>query len=304
MGEKTKIEWCDKTFNPWRGCLKCATGCQNCYAEATSKRNQKTLGVWGSEKSGATRVVASEDMWAQPFKWNEAARRYNIEQGFDEYSYGMIKRPRVFCASLADIFEDWKGPMIGHWGQDPNLWGWDQPVRMVDVRARLFALVRITHELDWLLLTKRPENIPRFMPVRPFKNVWLGTSIACQDDIRNADILSESRRLCAKTFLSIEPLIGPVDVTRGERPDWLIIGGESGPNARPCNVDWIRDIVQSCKTANVPVFVKQLGSFPFKENQRTLSSATEKLPRIKLADRKGGYMDEWPEDLRIREFPR
>ena len=103
MASETKIQWADHTFNPWRGCLKVSAGCANCYAETLSKRNPGTLGIWGSEASGATRVVASESMWREPLKWNTEAQKSGI-------------RSRVFCASLADVFEDWQGRMLDHKG--------------------------------------------------------------------------------------------------------------------------------------------------------------------------------------------
>ena len=214
---------------------------------------------------------------------------------------------------------------------------------MQDIRERLFDLIDQTPNLDWLLVTKRPENIERMwidrtgMESRP--NVWLGTTVENQQaaDIRIPRLLSIPAKI---RFLSVEPLLGPVHFDRGfsvrgvpwvedGKPagispgiDWVIIGGESGPNARPCRLNWIRNIVRQCKAAGVPVFVKQLGSKPvFYENadQATLSQwpkgvyfgtlsgrddDMEDGPSLAiLNDPKGGDMDEWPEDLRVREVP-
>jgi len=123
MGQDSKIEWTHHTFNPWRGCTKVSPGCTNCYAETLSHRNPKVLGVWGDK---GTRVVASDSMWREPIKWDREAR----EAG---------ERRRVFCASLADVFEDREEL--------------DEP------RFRLLRLIASTTNLDWLLLTKRPDRI-------------------------------------------------------------------------------------------------------------------------------------------------
>lgn len=182
MGAETKIEWCDHTFNPWRGCTKVSEGCKNCYADTLSKRNPGSLGIWGQN---GTRVVASEAMWQKPLKWN-----FDAQLAFEYWSQRCDDnkpaycRPRVFCASLADIFEDWDGcPTFpdgsaviqcrncckfvksgsdGH-GNCCGKCG-SGAVEMVSldhVRRRLFALIDATPNLDWLLLTKRPENIRR-----------------------------------------------------------------------------------------------------------------------------------------------
>lgn len=107
MAENSKIQWTTHTFNHVRGCVEYAPGCDNCYAAAMSKRNPKTLGVWGSEKAGGTRIVASEEQWKNLKKWNDAAHELSIDPVFFNEP-----RPRVFVASLADVFEDWQGPML------------------------------------------------------------------------------------------------------------------------------------------------------------------------------------------------
>lgn len=364
MGESTKIQWAHHTFNPWRGCQKIAPGCANCYADAQSKRNPKTLGIWGPS---GTRVVASEAMWREPVNWSKAAAcRCNAD---GHCSACLNGPPRVFCASLADVFEDWRLPVINSRGDqlfvhedgvmdcEPH----GRQANLDDVRARLFRLIDATPNLDWLLLTKRPENVRRMWqpyewhacvsgdcphdvasecdPNTGFReNVWLGTSISCQEDAeRNIPELLKCSDLCAKTFLSIEPLIGPVSLTRwfgpqsegewlntvecGHSPNrygvnWVIVGGESGPNARRCDIAWIRSIVRQCRDAGVPCFVKQLGSFCIDNDsdcdcgtptngwpsKTTGVTCTEGL-KIRLLDPKGGDQSEWPEDVRVREVP-
>ena len=387
MAENSGIQWTTHTFNPWRGCTKVSAGCANCYAETLSGRNSKTLGVWGPM---GTRVVAAEAQWKLPLKWNRAAqiaedvwheRNRNNPNG----NHSPYQRPRVFCASLADVFENWQGKMDDSKGQ--QLWvagnGWTanpggRTLALPDVRRRLFELIDATPNLDWLLLTKRPENIAGMMPPYrwhdkrerrfhegrsswpevelmnspafkpdvwlrwPRPNVWIGTSVENQQaaDERIPHLLSVP---AAVRFLSVEPLLGPValrdcryksvrdpalsfaalggTLLGGQKVggiDWVIVGGESGPGARPCSVDWIRLIVQQCKAAGVPVFVKQLGSNPtwthytgkptvgidqpYCASSRQRRDGIQTLTR--LGDKNGGDMAEWPEDLRVREFPK
>lgn len=305
MGADTKIQWAHHTFNPWRGCTHVSPGCENCYAEALSKRNPAQLGTWGA---GGERVIASESYWRQPERWNRAAEKAG-------------ERHRVFCASLADVFED--------------------RIELRTPRGRLWRLIAETPHLDWLLLTKRPENARRMLtglydrgddaeaaglprdyaqPWDPFPNVWLGTTV---EDQRRADeripILLDTP--AAVRFLSCEPLLGPVDVARwtislGEGPgyrmlgyapepriDWLIVGGESGPRARPMDLAWARSLVEQGRAAGVPVFVKQLGRRPVGYWHPDGGYLIHPRDEGVLRDRKGGDPDEWPADLRVREVP-
>ncbi len=306
MAENTEIQWPDHTFNPWLGCTKIGPGCRFCYAEA---QMDNWLGrvQWGP---AGTRMRTSEAYWRAPIRWQK-----NLARGWvwrcencnerivargprevlgDCRNCGLsvwrnIQREKVFCASLADIFED-----------NPQLVRW---------RNELFLdLIDETPYLDWLLLTKRPENIKgRMLPPHwRFQgmpdNVWLGTSVENQAaaDERIPQLAAVPARV---RFLSVEPLLGPINLEaffyesvderhewfrlRANRPDWVIIGGESGPKARPMELAWVRDIIKQCRPAGVPVFVKQLGSGWAKENG--------------AQHRKGGDMAEWPEDLRVRE---
>ena len=397
MGEITKIQWCDHTFNPWRGCVKVAAGCANCYAEKQSKRNPNVLGVWGAD---GTRVVASEQMWGEPKKWNKTAvlecgncgnesqtmptpwespikAPWDFECGNCGSSKFFARKPRVFCASLCDIFEEWphqlqdsRGNCAVHrreWGRESgftsvSLKGGNDALTLDGVRRRLFRLIDDTPNLDYLLLTKRPENITTMWPVAGNgkgpgsvdylrrDNVWLGTSIACQEDAdRNIPLLLKCRDLAPVLFLSIEPLIGPVDLSKSFQYcdeshghvghpfvpdangcnsggiDWVIVGGESGPKARPCRPEWIRSIVKQCRDAETKCFVKQLGAnvvtrndmvedafngrdgWPDPEVEHDIHGYRENYQgadcRIRLRDPKGGDPEEWPEDLRVREFP-
>lgn len=244
MAENSGIQWTDHTFNAWRGCLKIATGCTNCYAEALSGRNPGTLGRWGSEVQGGTRVVAAESAWRAPLRWERQA----AESG---------QPTRVFGGSLMDWAEDWGGPMLGARGDEmlvnnDGLWWQDgdtveddwgcRPLTMDDVRARLCRLIDQTPHLTWQLLTKRPENIRRFWtPVsgtedattktRPLHrpNVHLIASVACQEDAdRVVPELLRCRDLSPVLGLSCEPLVGPVDLSKWlDQLDWIICGGES-----------------------------------------------------------------------------
>lgn len=356
MAENSKIEWTTHAFNPWRGCSKVHTGCANCYAEATSKRNETILGTWGPN---GTRVVAADRAWLEVFKWNNAAAKAG-------------RRDRVFCASLADVFEDWSGPMLDHKGEplyrvsqnggSPKEYDWSTcPVlgpcwalTMQDVRRRLFGLIDSTPSLDWLLLTKRPENVRRFWPAVAVnsqeqaddrnergelyrRNVWIGTSISDQETADKATPeLLKLRDLAPVLFLSAEPLVGPVDLSKwfGVQTEgqWLnvvecghsrnrygvnlvIVGGESGPGARPCAIEWVRSIVKQCAEAGVACFVKQLGENTEVDHDENVSDFGNDVAivaddgdsfgptRLKFADPKGGNPDEWPLDLRVRQMP-
>lgn len=261
----SKIEWTHHTFNPWWGCQRVSPGCEHCYAEALAKRTGRVK--WGP---GQARVAASEKMWREPLKWNAAAEAVG-------------ERHRVFCASMADVFEDL-----------PEL---------VPLRARLFALVRETPALDWLLLTKRPENADRLWNQAQYDafslgptwapNVWLGTTV--EDQRRAEERIPQLLAVpAAVRFLSCEPLLGPLDLRQircdttaidgesathlnalhgatywydGEHSananpiDWVICGGESGPGARPMHPEWARSLRDQCASAGVPFFFKQWGEF-------------------------------------------
>lgn len=316
MAENSKIEWTHHTFNPWIGCTKVSDGCKNCYAETLmDTRYKKTK--WGPR---GLRVIKADSGWSEPVKWNRDAEAAG-------------ERRRVFCASLADVFE---GPDTMPAEAWPDV---------VSARARLIDLIHRTPHLDWLLLTKRPQNVQRLWDeaatewgepgtlAMPLPNVWLGTSI---EDQKTADERIPELLKCpaAVRFLSCEPLLGRVDLDCHPSTgcptgwldgspgiDWVIAGGESGPGARPCNAQWIRSLVGQCKAASVPVFVKQLGanvtsandvgfegdtptSWPMDTDTTDLEQGWQgQLVRVRLKNAKGNDPAEWPNDLRVREMP-
>lgn len=256
----TKIQWADSTFNCWRGCSKISEGCRNCYADDLSKRNPKVLGVWGPN---GTRAIAADATWKEPLKWDREAKAAG-------------KPHRVFCASLADVFEGFDTmPTESH-------------DAVMQARKRLGQLILDTPNLTWMLLTKRPQNIlpiaadmwVRFSgPSQPLPpNVWIGASVENQQaaDERIPHLLKVP---AAVRFLSCEPLLESVNLTDHpwwdwryshnfyppgmfRRPiDWVIVGGESGPNARAMSPDWARSLRDQCQTAKVAFFFKQWGEW-------------------------------------------
>ena len=226
MGKNSRIEWTNHTFNPWWGCTKVSAACKHCYAEAWAKRVGQS--VWGPN---ANRRFFGDTHWAEPIKWHGEA----LAAG---------QRRRVFCASMADVFED---------RRDLDAW-----------RAKLWALIDATPQLDWLLLTKRPEMVGRLVPwgVHWPHNIWLGTTVEHQE-------AAESRLMYLATlpavirFISAEPLLGSLDLTPwlGTTINWVITGGESGPNARPSSPSWFRSILHQCRDVAVPFHFKQWGDW-------------------------------------------
>lgn len=220
MAANTKIEWCDATFNPWVGCQKVSPGCDHCYAEGWAKRSGQVQ--WGPH---GERKRTSEANWRKPRQWAKAAR-------------GTEKRPRVFCASLADVFDN----------QVPTEW-----------RTDLFDLIAATLELDWLLLTKRPENLARMFPTGNWPNVWVGTTCEDQDRYDRRWPLLAAQKSLAVRFISYEPAIGPLRLhSTDPQPDWLICGGESGPGARFMEPAWAERIRNDCRAEGVSFFMKQM----------------------------------------------
>lgn len=220
--ENSIIAWTNFTFNPWMGCTKVSPGCKNCYAETLTK-NRMGISVFGNN---AHRQRTSENYWKQPIKWNKQARNGGGN--------------KVFCASLADVFED---------NEEVIQW-----------RNELWALIAATPNLQWQLLTKRPENIKPFSPDRIPRNVWIGTSIENEHYVFRADIL---REIDAKVrFISYEPAIGPIAHKINLRGiHWLIYGGESGPGHRQEDKQWARDVEEKCKETGTAFFHKQSAAF-------------------------------------------
>ncbi len=235
MAENSKIEWTDHTFNAWTGCTKVSPACDHCYAESWAKRSG--IVQWGNHPRRRT----SESYWKQPIKWNRLAKRDGV-------------RRKVFCCSLADVFDNQVDPQ------------W---------RIDLFRLIGITPHLDWLLLTKRPQNIAKMLPSdyvladKPPHNVWLGTTVENQEEanLRIPHLLAIPAKI---KFLSCEPLLGPIRfqdvpgfnrVSLSLRNWWVIGGGESGPNARPPMIEWARSLRDQCAIPGIPFFWKQWGEY-------------------------------------------
>ncbi len=225
MAKNSKIEWTTHTFNPWWGCVKLSPACKHCYAEAWAKRVGKK--IWGINSE---RRFFGDKHWGEPLKWNAAA----LSSG---------ERARVFCASMADVFED---------RDELDPW-----------RTRLWSLVDDTPALDWLLLTKRPELVRKKVPWgRDWpRNVWVGTTVENQEWA--AVRLPELATLPAKVrFISAEPLLGPLDITPWSSAiDWVITGGESGPKARPSSPSWFLNLMNQCMAAEIPFHFKQWGDW-------------------------------------------
>lgn len=272
----TTIEWCDYTFNPWRGCSKVSRGCDHCYAARQAKRNPKLLGRWGD----TPRVIAGESYWHWPERWNAEAAR------------PCVGRKRVFVGSMMDVFDprpETEGP-----------------------RNRLFALVYALRNLDWLLLTKRPREGLELLrgKQRLPPNLWVGVSVEDQAaaDKRIPLLLQIP---AAVRFVSCEPLLAKVNLyeaflelevqnpamcecghghgftrcpnyggiaqhchiagcacagfRKAVQPEtgihWVIAGGESGPTAQPCHPDWVRSLRDQCQAAGVPFLFKQWGEW-------------------------------------------
>jgi protein gp37 len=235
MAERSPIEWTDATFNPWWGCTRVSPACAHCYADSLARRYGHA-DLWAD---GRRRRFFGEEHWRKPLAWNRAAERAGVPL-------------RVFCASMADVFEE-------HAGLDP----W---------RERLWGLIEETPWLQWQLLTKRPEIVHELAPWREAwpANVWLGTSIENARHTFRADLLREVP--AAIRFVSAEPILGslfangkpnrvPLDLTG---IDWLIAGGESGPRCRPCDPGWIRELRDACEATGTSFFLKQLGGHPQK----------------------------------------
>lgn len=246
--ENSSIEWTDHTFNPWIGCAKVNTLCEHCYAWVLMDVRYGRV-EWGPR---GTRQRTSPENWKKPISWNRKAEK----QG---------KRFRVFCASLADIFED----------RD----------ELIPWRHDLFALIDRTPHLDWLLLTKRPELIPRLWEPpssrsqcgrSPYRqNVWLGTSVGTQVTAdEGLPALVQARHLAPVLFASCEPLLQAVRLPLLSNIDWVIVGGESGAGARPMEESWVTEIRRDCEETRTAFFFKQWGGVQKSRKGRLLQGRT------------------------------
>jgi protein gp37 len=301
MGGDSAIEWTDHTFNPWWGCVEISPACDHCYAREWAKFRGHQ--VWGKH---APRRFFGDRHWDEPFRWHRRAEKVGVHA-------------RVFCASMADVLER-RDDLIGR--------------QLDQARFRLWSTIANTPALDWLLLTKRPQEYSKLVPpkILALPNVWLGTTVERQDyEWRLEKLLAVPG--AGPRWISAEPLLGPLDLTkwfcsaetkrtRGAI-SWVIVGGESGPGSRPGPVSWVRGIVAQCKAAHVACFVKQLGAYVIDRNDAgfdgetpgawPMETRTEPRTdqgwqgdpiRVRLRDRKGADPVEWPEDLRVRECSR
>lgn len=319
MSAHSKIEWTHHTFNPWWGCDKVSPGCAGCYAEAWAKRTGH-----GNLWQGARRRMSAA-YWRQPLKWDRAAAAAG-------------ERHRVFCASMADVFDN---------------------VVMHEWRADLFSLIRDTPNLDWLLLTKRIGNARGMLEAAadwhfnhgdrnvagwltdwyrhgvPPAGVWLGATVINQAEV-DRDVPKLLATPARVHFVSCEPLLewvylgahfrhdphprvadlvcdvcqradNPLHAPNAKGLDWIIVGGESGGKSRPFHVEWARTLIAQCSYFGAKVFVKQVGNRPHDVDKRAHDWPRVMARRadgsLVLEDRKGGNMDEWPISLRRREFP-
>ena len=277
MGESTNIEWCDHSFNPWIGCSKISPACDNCYAEVWARRTGQPE-LW----QGARRKTSLKN-WSLPVKWNRLAGAAG-------------ERKRVFCASLADVFDNEVSD------------GW---------RADLWSLIRDTPNLDWLLLSKRIGNARTMLPRNwdtGYANVWLGSTVVNQEEAER-DVPKLIAIPAVVRFLSVEPMLGPITlfddnegVLRGpgvvrsgytqrgnpaDPPedvddsysgiDWVICGGESSSKARSMPPEWAISLLYQCKLSGTQFFMKQMSQAD--------------TPAFK-------NFSCFPPDLQIREFPR
>lgn len=311
----TKIEWVrgaggtpGETYNPIGGCRKISPGCQNCYAIRQAHRmagnpNAKIAARY----AGLTQIEGGRPNWTGATSIDEDALMAPLRR----------RKPTTYFISLSDLFYE------------------ARPNKDID---RVFAVMALAHWHTFQVLTKYTGRMKDYfaedlmgrgarnriynrqyglsaihqLPVSvtwPLPNLWLGVSVENREQLRRVDVLR--RAPAALRFLSLEPLLedlGEVDLTS---IDWVIAGGESGPGARPCRVEWIRSIVQQCGKAGVPCFVKQLGARPERymgidaalELQRFAGTDPDQTYHIALVDKKGGNPDEWPADLRVRQYP-
>lgn len=329
MGRDTAITWAHHTLNVWRACdeMKLEDGsqhpaCDNCYAKKFAPRNPKLLGKWGKQSEGGVRVLAPENYWAQLKRWNAAAEKAGENQ-------------RVFVNSLADTFEDFDGYLTGIDGkprwqlqnstftEDPQQW---EPATLNQARVRLYREIDDCNWLDFLLLTKRPERVLEgvipysyhacesgdcphfdakdcndFEQVRYRDNVWYGTSVSNQKTAEEMiPKLLKLRRLTPVLFLSMGPLLRPVDLSKWIKElDWIIVEGESGGHSRPMHPEWVRGIRDQCVSAGKPFHFKQWGEWaPQRENSGPggclVVSGNGKKVRVIGVDGDPGYRDNYP----------
>jgi len=273
MGESTDIAYVDSSFNPWFGCGPAhnSPACKNCFARVLNCRWHWNGGGWGP---GAPRKPCADSTWDHPPKWDHKAAAGRCGKDGKHWI--------VFAGDMCDLFDE----------EAPS-----------ESRDRLWNLIRNTQHLTWLLLTKRPENFTRFLPAdwgqNGYSNVYLGVTAENREQAaRRIPILLKSpARL---HFLSIEPLLESYDGVDLAGIDWVIVGGESGPQARAFDLAWARSIQAHCSKEGIVFFMKQVGSHP----------VVNGAPFPILYDTSDGKHDvngtmlaNIPEDLRVRNWP-
>jgi len=299
MGENSAIAWTHHTFNPWIGCSEVGPGCDGCYArELDARYRWGGAAHWGP---GVPRYRTSEVNWRKPIAWDKRAAKTGV-------------RERVFCASLADVFDN----------EVPTRW-----------RDDLWHRIDQTPNLDWLLLTKRIGNVAKMLPNRRigvsewcngWPNVWLGISVVNQEEA-DRDIPKLLKVPARIKWLSVEPQIGPVslrtldggggyfynglfegppfgniEVLPYAKISWVVCGGESSQGkhrARSFDLAWARDLRDQCKAAGCYYFFKQAGANVTGPHANGINLTT-----WRFKDRAGADPAEWPEDLRVRQWPR
>lgn len=295
MADRSAIEWTEATWNPLRGCKKVSPGCKHCYAEAFAERFR---GVAGHPYEQGFDLRLVPELLDQPLRWRRGRRIFvnsmsdlfqeGVPPGFvDEVVARMLLAPRHTFQVLTKRAEAMQAYFAGDGLYD----------RILDAADR----VRV----------QRPDLVgvgianPASHAFHPW--IWLGVSVEDRKHgLPRIEHLRETPAACR--FLSVEPLLedlGPLDL-RGI--DWVIVGGESGHGARSCDLSWIRSVVDQARRAGVAVFVKQLGAAPVFHRHTTDDVPADHLLdngrwRLLLWDRKGADPLEWPEDLRVQEFP-
>ncbi len=264
MAAESKIQWTDATWNIARGCTKVDEDCKYCYMYRDGDR-------YGYN---AKKIIRTKTVFNLPLKYKETE------------SAMWSGRPLIFTSSLTDVFHE----------------------EIDSYRREMWDIIRKCPHLIFQILTKRPERIAECLPAdwgEGWDNVWLSTSIGSQESIHRVfNLIGINAKV---RFLSLEPLHGKINLypvlsltneSRTNQPgssiDWVIVGGESGNETGPfryreCKIEWIEKIIKQCQENNVPIFVKQLGTHLSKE--------------LKLTDKHGGDISEWPEQLQVRQMP-
>lgn len=249
---ESSIEWTDATWNPVAGCSVISPGCTNCYAMRMAARLQRM----GHEKyRGTTRKSGKRDVWTG---------RINLDPVTLEAPFKWAKPRRIFVNSMSDLFHE------------------DVPSEFV---RRVWTVMRETNWHHYQVLTKRPERMLELLGGKGFErlpNVWVGTSVEDSEHSFRVDILRDVP--ASIRFLSIEPLIGPVGPLDLEGIHWVIVGGESGPHARPMKTAWVDEVHNQCRVQKVPFFFKQWGGRNKKKTGRHYRDRTwDEYPDLMLS---------------------